>query len=41
VQLLVEGEEVETLAGHLDVSQPLGPDTSLVIKTEAIKTDSR
>ena len=26
VQLLVEGEEVETLAGHLDVSQPLVPD---------------
>jgi hypothetical protein len=41
VQLLVEGEEVETLAGHLDVSQPLGPDTSLVSKTDAIRTDSR
>ena len=33
VQLLVEGEEIETLAGHLDVSQPLGPDTALVIRT--------
>jgi hypothetical protein len=31
VQLLVEGEEVETLAGHLDVSQPLVPDASLVV----------
>ena len=34
VQLLVEGEEVETLAGHFDVSQPLGPDPSLVVKPE-------
>ena len=34
VQLLVEGEEVETLAGHIDVSQPLGPDPSLVVKAE-------
>ena len=34
VQLLVEGEEVETLAGHFDVSQPLGPDASLVVKPE-------
>ncbi len=31
VQLLVEGEEVETLAGHLDVSHPLAPDLSLVV----------
>jgi hypothetical protein len=31
VQLLVEGEEVETLAGHLDISQPLLPDASLVV----------
>ena len=31
VQLLVEGEEVETLAGHLDVSQPVVPDSSLVV----------
>jgi hypothetical protein len=35
VQLLGEGEEVETLAGHLDVSQPLGPDPSLVVKGAA------
>jgi hypothetical protein len=31
VQLLVDGQEVETLAGHLDVSHPLGPDLSLVV----------
>jgi hypothetical protein len=31
VQLLVDGEEVETLAGHLDVSHPLLPDASLVV----------
>jgi spore germination protein GerM len=30
VQLLVDGGEVETIAGHLDVRGPLGPDTSLV-----------
>jgi hypothetical protein len=35
VQLLIEGEEVETLAGHLDVSHPVTPDLSLVV------TDSR
>ncbi len=26
VQILVEGNEVETLAGHLDISRPLSPD---------------
>jgi hypothetical protein len=26
VQILVEGKEVETLAGHLDLSKPLLPD---------------
>ena len=30
VQLLVEGKEVETIAGHVDVSRPLAQDTSLV-----------
>jgi spore germination protein GerM len=30
VQLLVNGREVETIAGHLDVRAPLGPDMSLV-----------
>jgi spore germination protein GerM len=30
VQLLVNGKEVETLAGHVDVRQPLAGDTSLV-----------
>jgi germination protein M len=27
VQILLEGAEVETLAGHLDLSRPLAPDT--------------
>lgn len=27
VQILIEGEEIETLAGHLDLTQPLAPDT--------------
>ena len=27
VQILVEGEEIETLAGHLDLRKPLPPDT--------------
>jgi hypothetical protein len=31
VQLLIEGEEVETLAGHLDISHPLPADLSLVV----------
>lgn len=31
VQLLVDGEEVETIAGHLDVSHPLTADASLVV----------
>jgi len=26
VQMLVEGEEIETLAGHLDLTKPLFPD---------------
>ena len=30
VQLLVDGREVETLAGHVDVRRPLAGDTSLV-----------
>lgn len=30
VQLLVEGKEVETIAGHVDVRRPLTRDTSLV-----------
>ena len=31
VRLLVEGQEVDTLAGHIDVSGPLSQDTSLVV----------
>ncbi|MBI5587837.1 MAG: GerMN domain-containing protein [Deltaproteobacteria bacterium] len=31
VQILVEGKKVETLAGHIDTSLPLGPDR-LIIK---------
>lgn len=30
VQLLVEGERLETLTGHLDISQPLERDSSLI-----------
>jgi germination protein M len=30
VQLLVDGKEVETIAGHVDVSRPLARDASLV-----------
>ena len=30
VQLLVDGQEVETIAGHIDVSRPLERDMSLV-----------
>lgn len=30
VQILVEGREVDTIAGHIDVRRPLGPDTTLV-----------
>ncbi|HEY6507250.1 MAG TPA: GerMN domain-containing protein [Vicinamibacterales bacterium] len=31
VRLLVEGREIETIAGHVDVSGPLSQDTSLVV----------
>jgi hypothetical protein len=31
VRLLVEGQEVDTLAGHIDVSGPLSQDMSLVV----------
>jgi hypothetical protein len=30
VQLLIDGREVDTLAGHVDIRRPLIPDTSLV-----------
>jgi hypothetical protein len=35
VQLLVDGTEVDTIAGHVDVRRPLVPDTSLVRDTAA------
>jgi hypothetical protein len=30
VQLLVDGQEVDTIAGHVDVRRPLARDTSMV-----------
>ena len=30
VQILVDGKEVDTIAGHVDVRRPLERDTSLV-----------
>jgi hypothetical protein len=30
VQIMVDGREVDTIAGHVDVRRPLTPDTSLV-----------
>ena len=35
VQILVDGREVDTLAGHVDVRRPLGRDTSLVRDAES------
>ena len=35
VQIMVDGKEVETIAGHVDVRRPLSRDTSLVRETEA------
>ncbi len=35
VQILVDGREVDTLAGHVDVRRPLGRDSSLVRDAEA------
>lgn len=32
VRILIEGAAVETLKGHVDLSQPLAPDFSLVLK---------
>ena len=36
VQLLVDGDEVDTIAGHVDVRRPLTSDTSLVRDTETV-----
>ncbi len=30
VQILVEGEEVATLAGHIDISRPIGPEKRVI-----------
>lgn len=30
VQILVDGKEVDTLAGHVDLRRPMGPDASIV-----------
>jgi hypothetical protein len=35
VQILVDGKEVDTIAGHVDIRQPLPRDTSLVRAEEA------
>jgi spore germination protein GerM len=35
VQILVEGKEVDTIAGHVDIRRPLARDTSLVREGEA------
>jgi spore germination protein GerM len=35
VQILVDGKEVDTIAGHVDVRRPLARDTSLVREAEA------
>jgi hypothetical protein len=35
VQILVDGKEVDTIAGHVDIRQPLPRDTSLVRAAEA------
>ena len=36
VQILVDGKEVDTIAGHIDVRSPLPRDTSLVRTEEAV-----
>jgi spore germination protein GerM len=34
VQILVEGREVDTIAGHLDLRRPLAPDAGILIENE-------
>ena len=36
VQILVDGKEVDTIAGHVDIRQPLSRDTSLIRAQEKI-----
>ena len=41
VKILVEGEEVNTLAGHLDLTHPIWPDPSMVkplVETDFLDT---
>ncbi|HUX08100.1 MAG TPA: GerMN domain-containing protein [Acidobacteriota bacterium] len=40
VQILIEGAEVETLAGHVDISQPLGLNEELFVPTPAAADES-
>ena len=35
VQILVDGKEVDTIAGHVDIRRPLSRDTSLIREAEA------
>jgi hypothetical protein len=37
VQILVEGKEVDTIAGHVDVRRPLQGDMSLVARRSPIQ----
>ena len=38
VQILVEGSVEKTLAGHLDITLPLGPDTGLIRKKKTLES---
>jgi spore germination protein GerM len=40
VQFLVEGAPLEELHGHLDLKEPLAPDYSLEVPSQASKTDA-
>jgi hypothetical protein len=36
VHFLIEGEEVRTLTGHLDLTYPVRPDPSLIVPAEVV-----
>ncbi|UCD58861.1 MAG: GerMN domain-containing protein [Candidatus Hydrogenedentota bacterium] len=40
VQILVEGEEIETLAGHMDLRKPLSPDKKWMTAWPGTKTEA-
>jgi len=40
VRITVEGRPLETLAGHLDLREPLAPDPDLVRRAEASRSQS-